>query len=379
MIGGLLAWCLALALVAACSGGTGATTSPATARPASAVAALAAPATAASAAVTPVSPTMPSAPATVRVGMQASSIADAGIYLADALGYFGTQGIEVERQTMQSGAQALPVLATGQIDIAAFAPNAAMVNALGRGIAVKIVADKGREGAGFAYQSVMVRRELLDSGTFRETRDLRDRRVALPTTGNPLEASLAAGLAHAGLTMADLHVEQMGFPDMLPALTNGSVDAALLVEPLVTELLHRGGAAAWRPVWEFYPDQQVAVIMYGPSLLDNPDLARRWMVAYVQALRYFNNAFAEGNPAARAKAVEVLAANTRLAPELIEELAAGGRLAGLHPDGRVNTAALRDASAYWRQSGTQTAVLDIDELVSGQYVDHALQVLGPYR
>jgi NitT/TauT family transport system substrate-binding protein len=378
-VGRPLALYLAFVLLAACGGGGAPTTSSASAPPPSAVVAPAAippPAAAGAAAA----PEAPAEPTVVRIAMQASGIADAGIYLADARGYFRAQGIQIERQAMQSGAQALPVLATSQIDIAAFAPNAAMMNALGRGITVKIVADKGREGPGFAYQSVMVRKDLIDGGAFHTARDLRGRRVAMPATGNPLEASLAAGLAQAGLTTADVQIELMGFPDMLPALTNASVDVGLLIEPLATELLRRGGAVAWLPLWEFYPDQQVAVIMYGPSLTDgSPDLAHRWMVAYVQALRFFNDAFVKGDPAARAEAVQVLAANTRLAPELIEEIAGGGRLAGLHPDGRVNATALRDASAYWRRTGTQTVDLSIDQLIDDQYVDRALQVLEPYR
>ena len=53
-------------------------------------------------------------------------------------------------------------------------------------------------------------------------------------------------------------------------------------------------------------------------------------------------------------------------------------MAGLDPNGRVNVEALRASSAYWRQTGTQTVDLSGDQLVDSQYVDHAVQRLGPF-
>src|SRR2546430_2120652 len=48
----------------------------------------------------------------------------------------------------------------------------------------------------------------------------------------------------------------------------------------------------------------------------------------------------------------------------------------LSPSGPI---AMHDASAYWRQRGTQTVDLDIDQLVDSQYAEYAVRVLGPYH
>jgi NitT/TauT family transport system substrate-binding protein len=166
---------------------------------------------------------------------------------------------------------------------------------------------------------------------------------------------------------------------MVPALANASIDAAVLLEPLATTATTRGAGVLWKPLWEFYPQQQVAVIMYGPNLIErDPDLGRRWMLAYVRGLRLYNDAYAKNDPAVRGDVTAVLAEHTRTAPALVEEIAGAGRLPGLEPDGRVNAEALRWSSAYWRQTGTQTVDVDVDQLLDGQYVDHAVQVLGPY-
>jgi len=334
----------------------------------------------ASAAVQPTAAGSPAAPApaTVRLAGQATTLSDAGLYIAEARGHFRAQGIVLERSVLNT-AEAVPQLAAGQLDALALAPSAGMMNALGRGIPMKIVADKGREASGFAFQSVLVRRELLESGAVRTVADLRGRRVALPALGNPLEASFGAGLAQGGLSIDDVQVELLAFPDIVPALANGSVDVGLVLEPVATEAVRRDAGVRWKSLWEFYPEQQAAVISFGPTLTERaPEVARRFMVAYVQGLRVFHDAFVRGDPDARRDAVQVLADSSRLAPALIEEIAAAGRLPALDPAGRVNVAALRDASAYWRQRGTQTVDLDVDQLVDTQYLDHAARVLGPY-
>jgi ABC-type nitrate/sulfonate/bicarbonate transport system substrate-binding protein len=73
---------------------------------------------------------------------------------------------------------------------------------------------------------------------------------------------------------------------MTPALNNRSVDIVLHNEPFMATTLEQGIAVKFRSVDEFYPYMQFSVILYGPHFArDNPDAARRWMVAYLRGLR----------------------------------------------------------------------------------------------
>ncbi len=139
----------------------------------------------------------------VRIVTQPSALSDAGIYLADARGYFREAGIQIDRVGMNA-VEGTTALIGGQVEIAAFPPTTGLLNATGRGVALKVVADKGEEGNGFAYQSVVVRRDLYESGAVQRIADLRGRRLALNLNGSPLEASIAAGLRQSGLTLADV-------------------------------------------------------------------------------------------------------------------------------------------------------------------------------
>lgn len=56
-------------------------------------------------------------------------------------GYFAQDGIEVEPVFFRSGAGLVPSLSTGQIDVAAVSPGAALYNAIARRANATIVGD----------------------------------------------------------------------------------------------------------------------------------------------------------------------------------------------------------------------------------------------
>ena len=56
-------------------------------------------------------------------------------------GFFTAEGLEVAPVFFRSGAELVPSLSTGQIDIAATSPGAALYNAIAQGVNAVIVAD----------------------------------------------------------------------------------------------------------------------------------------------------------------------------------------------------------------------------------------------
>src|SRR5438067_1012334 len=80
----------------------------------------------------------------------------------------------------------------------------------------------------------VVRKDLYDSGELRAPADLRGRRVAMNTRGASPEYLLTKVLDGAGLTLDDVDLVTIPFPDMPAALANGSVDAAIPAEPAAT-------------------------------------------------------------------------------------------------------------------------------------------------
>jgi NitT/TauT family transport system substrate-binding protein len=124
------------------------------------------------------------------------------------------------------------------------------------------------------------------------------------------------------------------------------------------------------------PDHQVAVILYGPSFVrDQPEAARRWMVAYLRGLRYFTDGFFRGDAAAREESIQVLMKWTAIRDRALYDVIT---VLGLDPNGDIRMASLRADQEAFLQLGQQDRPIDLDAAVDMQYVRYARQVLGTY-
>ncbi len=85
----------------------------------------------------------PAALHVVRIALSNASSSNAGVYVADGLGYFAGQGLQVESINLGGSASEITAaLATDRVDIADAGVNPAMFNAVKTG-SFKLVADKG--------------------------------------------------------------------------------------------------------------------------------------------------------------------------------------------------------------------------------------------
>jgi ABC-type nitrate/sulfonate/bicarbonate transport system substrate-binding protein len=81
----------------------------------------------------------------VKIGI-ARTISDAGYYIADAIGFFREEGLDVSITGFNSAAQMIAPLGTGELDVGGGTVSAGFYNAVGRGILMKIVADQASTG-----------------------------------------------------------------------------------------------------------------------------------------------------------------------------------------------------------------------------------------
>src|SRR5215207_6953320 len=114
------------------------------------------------AAVAPES-TRPSQTTVVKAAFFGSS-SDAGVYIADEKGFFRELGIEIQYEKVGSSGEMIPLLSTGQFDIGGPGISAGLLNALARGVDIKLVADKGSVSSkANSYMSFVARKELAAS------------------------------------------------------------------------------------------------------------------------------------------------------------------------------------------------------------------------
>src|SRR4051794_27156886 len=307
-LGPLLAFCTMACAPAAPSAGPASTARPGNAQAADAPA----PTATAAAAVRP-------APRKVRVAYT-PTVPSAGLFLGISHGYFAEEDLEPELVPFDSGEQALPVLATGQVEASTLGLSAGLFGAIARGADLKIVAGNTSNEPGYSSSAFLVRKELVDSGAVRELADLRGRTVAVNSQTGGLAIDVSRGLQSVGLSDADVTWQVLPFPDQVPALANGVIDVGAQTEPFVARAVATGIGVRWKGMDEVYPYHQLTVIAYAPTFVrDEPDTATRFLVAYLRGARDFVDAFKQGRN--RAGLIGVLGEYTTIKePSLFEQM-----------------------------------------------------------
>ena len=225
----------------------------------------------------------------VRMG-DLPAITNAGLYIAIEKGYFQARGIVVETERFASAGKMVAPLATGQLDVAVGAPSAGLYNAIAGGMDFRVVADKGQLRPGGSFVPVIVRKDLVDSGRVKSVKDLKGLRVANGAKGIALDYLLAKMLEQGGLGFDAVEVVYLSYPDGIKALASKAVDAAIAPEPwgVQAEQQKVGVRLFLTEQTPAVATFQVGLIMYaGKFIKDRPKVARDFLQAYVQGIKYY--------------------------------------------------------------------------------------------
>jgi NitT/TauT family transport system substrate-binding protein len=205
----------------------------------------------------------------------------APLFVAAERGYFTDEGLKVELTPLQGGSDSVVQLAAGNFDAAVGGAGAGLFNAAARGVKFAIVAPMHQERPPLTSPLVISAKR---KGEITSVADLKGKRVAINATGAATEYWLAQALAKAGLTFNDVKLTAVAFRDVPAALDNGSLDAAILGEPLVTINEDKGVVAVLSE--DFINGFSSTFLYMGePLLQQHPDAARGFMRAYLRACR----------------------------------------------------------------------------------------------
>jgi NitT/TauT family transport system substrate-binding protein len=302
------------------------------------------------------------------------SVSDSAFFIAVERGYFKDQLIELEIQRFQSAADMTPLLGTEQLQIGGGAPSAGLFNAMARDIPLKIVADKGNIDPGHGYEAMVVRKDLADK--IKTAADLKGRKIALAQRNITPEVTLDTFLRTGGLTVKDVTIQTMAFPDMVTALGNGAIDVANPIEPFATLAVSKGFGVIWHRTDEIAPGHENGVVLFSPNFAGNNDAARRFMLAYLKGARDYNDVFTKGNTARKADIVQILVKNTSVKDAALYDKMV---MPGIDPNGRARKASLSTDQDWFLAAGSQKTKADLDKAVDNQYADWAAQRLGTYK
>jgi NitT/TauT family transport system substrate-binding protein len=305
--------------------------------------------------------------------------ADIGIFAALKKGWFKAEGIELEMVNFASAANMVAPLGAGQLDVGGGSASAGLYNAWLRGIRLKIVADKASSQPGYAVNRIAVAKRHVDSGRYKEWKDLKGMKIAMNGTGISSWGTLAEGLKRGGLTFADITTVDMPFPDHVLALQNGAVDGSLTTEPSITIAIQRGYAVSLAGDDELVPRHAISQLLYPEDFATKkPDLALRFMRAYLRGVRLYNDALKDGKLAGVA-ADEVISILTESTPIKDPTVYRSIVPLGMDPDGKVDVPSLRSDYELYKSLGLVQGEVKVDEVVDMTFAAAAVKDLGPYR
>lgn len=222
----------------------------------------------------------PAGAATIRLGYVPVMIY-APLFVAQERGYFSEEGLKVELTPLQGGSDSVVQLAAGNFDAAVGGAGAGLLNAAARGVKFTIVAPMHQERPPLASPLVISAKR---TGEIKSVADLKGKKVAINATGAATEYWLAEALKKANLTFDDIQLVALPFRDVPAALANGSLDAAILGEPLATINKQKGIVSV---LSDDFVNGFTATYLYmgEPLLTKNPEAAKGFVRAYLRACR----------------------------------------------------------------------------------------------
>ena len=261
-------------------------------------------------------------PTKVKVGMLFLGGAT-HIYAAQKLGYFQRENLDVELRSLGGGAQVVPLLVSGDVNVGMINQVSWML-ALAQGYDIVAVAATSAERKTAPYaNNIFVAADL----AIRSAKDLEGKRIATNTLNNILTLYGNEWARRHGADPKKLQWTEVPFPQMPDTLINQRVDAAFIVEPFGSIAKGTGKVRLLAsPMAEVYPKG-----LFFSVLASN----RAWLTANEEAMRRFVKAMQEVTDLLgrdEKQRLELIAEFTKMKPDLVQQLVNDDLIVKINPE-----------------------------------------------
>ena len=217
---------------------------------------------------------------------------------------FATSGLDLVQKPINSGAAAVPLLLNGQLQFAA-ADSVSALTAISKNVPLVIVAAAATSGSSAQNDATAVL--VKGNSPIRSAKDLEGKKLAVNGIGNIAQLGTAAAIDKLGGDSSKVQFVELPPPAILPAIQNGTVDAAAASEPAVTQGEAAGLRSLFSPTAEALPSVPLFVYVTSQSYLSQH---RDVVTKFAQAMVKANNFAAQHPDFVRNFAVQ----NQKLAP-----------------------------------------------------------------
>ncbi|WP_028925324.1 ABC transporter substrate-binding protein [Pseudonocardia acaciae] len=212
--------------------------------------------------------------------------------LADRLGYFREEGVDVKIEDLQGGSKALQALQGGSVDVVSgYYDHTIQMQAKNRNVTAFVNM--------LRYPSLVLAVSPRSSKRIGGIADLKGTKVGVTAPGSSTDFFLKYLLVQHGLAPTDAAPQAVGGDtSAVAAMETGQVDAAVMIDPAFSQLQKRAGAQNVRTLADTRTQAGVrrelkvssypAAVLYSDSdwLKNNPQTARKLARAIKRALDY---------------------------------------------------------------------------------------------
>jgi NitT/TauT family transport system substrate-binding protein len=231
----------------------------------------------------------------------------AQVYYAQDLGYFRDAGFDVHITSIQSTSAIVSAIMGGGIDIGSVTVSSA-ANARARGLGVKFIAPAG------LYVSTASTAELvtIKGSHLKKPADFVGKTIAVNGLSDLVYFSSRAWLDAGGVDSTKAKYVELSLPEMLDALKQRRVDAAVLIEPFYAAASDEVQVVA--PVDDYVSKRLLASgwLASDTWLQAHPDLAARFIAVMKKTAEWAN--------AHRTQSAEILLRYTKLTPSVAAKM-----------------------------------------------------------
>jgi NitT/TauT family transport system substrate-binding protein len=308
---------------------------------------------------------------TVSIGVVPSVPAGA-TWIAVEKGYFREAGIEVQLEKIESAAPAMAMLAANRLQVVEGGLAASYWNGLAQGLPVIMALERGSSPL---YHDVLIRPDLADK--IKTVADLKGRTVGLVAPGSSVLYEMGKTLETAGLSIKDIEIKYIPFPQMGVALANKAIDVAHEVPPFGEVIASQKLGVRWIDPDDYIKPQPISFIAYMANTdwtSKNPELARKLFTALVRGGRDYCQAYHHGPNRQEVEDImwKYKAVNDRA---MIHTMAWQAR----DPNGRFNVASVLDVQDWFLKEGMINQKFPAEKLIDASYADYAAKQLPPFQ
>lgn len=185
-------------------------------------------------------------------------------------GFFEAEGLDVTVEVSPGGAANIPGVESGDYEIAG-SNIVSVLLARQEGLQLQIVSagTSTGEDPDDDYHSIVVPGD----SDIQEPSDLEGRSVAVNTRANISELGVRFAAEQAGIDPDSVDYVEIGYPDIVPALSEGQVDAALLNEPFQSIAFAQDMRPIIRPFVAIEPGLSIGSYFSSDTYIEeNPDV-----------------------------------------------------------------------------------------------------------